>query len=52
MTGENFMLKDLDKYRYVHSKSEEISKFAREMSRNGVGTEHIIRIFLAGLMKM
>ena len=37
------MLKELDKYRYVHSKSEEISKFAREMSRNAVDTEHIIK---------
>lgn len=37
------MLEDLDKYKYIHRKSKEISEFAKEMSRDGVDTEHIIK---------
>lgn len=37
------MLKDLNKYRYLHSNSEEISKFAREMSKNTYDTKEIIK---------
>lgn len=41
------MLKDLDKYRYINSESEEISKFAKEMSRNTIDTKHIISNILS-----
>ena len=37
------MLKDLDEYRYLHSDSEKISEFAREMSANAPDTEQIIK---------
>lgn len=37
------MLEDLDKCRCIHSESEEISKFAKEMSRNAVDDKQIIK---------
>ena len=37
------MLKDLDEYRYLHSDSEKISEFAREMSANAPDTKQIIK---------